>query len=126
MTRGVLTQMDDTNNNGKKRKKKSEQRFAMHKISNATAFFSAGEGQTGSLIVSTNMPLVHVYTFLITAHLYVDKRGTGGLNKWASLNKLPCIIAHACVPVIPYRYGARLAVMRYECASEKLNPLQTC
>lgn len=46
--RGVLTQMDDTNNNGKGEKKSESAGDAspstVHKILNATAFFSAGEG----------------------------------------------------------------------------------
>lgn len=75
----------------------------MHKILNATAFFSAGEGgaETGSLIVSTNMHAYIRVHFSNYGAFVRRQRGTGGLNKWASLNKLPCIIAHACVPVIP-------------------------
>lgn len=88
----------------------------MHKILNATArSLLRGESADGKSDSVNEHARLYTYTFLITAHLYVDKRGTGGLNKWASLNKLPCIITYACVPVIiPYQYGARLAVMLYE------------
>lgn len=113
----------------KKKKKEGEEkptarnasRSVMHKILNVTAFFHAerwgsarkgSAGRGGEECGSVNEHAAYTYTFLITAHLYVDKRGLAALNKWASLNKLPCIMAYACGPVIPCRYA--VAVMRYE------------
>lgn len=89
-------------------------RSVMHKILNVTAFFHAMTGEhrgerdgKRGCRGSVNEHAAYTYTFLITAHLYVDKRGLAALNKWASLNKLPCIMACACGPVIPSRCGTR-------------------
>lgn len=83
-------------------------RSVMHKILNVTAFFHAERrGERDGTAGSVNEHAVYTYTFLITAHLYVDKRGLAALNKWASLDKLPCIMAYACGPVIPCRCGTR-------------------
>lgn len=117
----VLTQMVDTNNNGEEEEKEEGEKAAarnasrsvMHKILNVTAFFHAAtrereqRGRNGGSRASVNEHAAYTYTFLITAHLYVDKRGLAALNKWASLNKLPCIMAYACGPVIPCRCGTR-------------------
>jgi len=115
--------MVDTNNNGEEEEKeegekptaRNASRSVMHKILNVTAFFhaameknSAGRTRRGAGVASSvNEHAAYTYTFLITAHLYVDKRGLAALNKWASLNKLPCIMAYACEPVIPCWYGTR-------------------
>lgn len=80
-SRPRLIQMDDTNNNGKGEKKSESAKSAgnasrtMHKILNATAFFSARENRDGKSDSVNEHARLYAYTFLITAHLYVDKGG---------------------------------------------------
>lgn len=99
---------------GEKATARNASRSVMHKILNVTAFFHVEMGKHGEETRrgaegrgSVNEHAVYTYTFLITAHLYVDKRGLAALNKWASLDKLPCMMACACGPVIPCRCGTR-------------------
>lgn len=106
----------------RKTKKRRSANFArnaspsvMHKLLTEKPRFSAREQANGPRgggwgrrrrLAGRKARMSTTYTFLIVIFIGVDKGGPSssvGPSKWASLNKLPCIILHACAPVIPYR-----------------------